>query len=127
MWSIQWKDNERHDVEDINHLNRLLDDLSATHDARSPILVQLKSPCGEVMMIGLAGEHSVLDHAAAGGWPAQHSVGDAAAEGTIPFMMGSYDSAMPRAYAIPTSVARQAIEWFFQNCELSTNVVWEND
>jgi hypothetical protein len=127
MWSIQWKDNERHEVENLDHLNRLLDELSASGDCHSPILVQLKTPTGELLMIGLAGEQAVLDHIAAGGWPAQHSVGDVAAQGTIPFMMGSYDSEMPRAYAIPASAAREAVEHFFKNGKLSNSVVWEND
>lgn len=127
MWTIQWKDNEPHTVESCEHLNGLLDELSSAHSSQRPILVQLRSPSGEVMMIGLGGDKCVLDHIAASGWPAQHSVGDAEAEGTIPYMMGSYDSEMPKAYAIPTILARRAIDHFFRAGTLLADVCWEED
>jgi hypothetical protein len=127
MWTIQWKDNEPHPVESIEDLDRLLDQLSLSHDHQHPILVQLKSPKGELLMIGIGGHQNVLDHIAVGGWPAQHSVGDAEAEGTIPYMMGSYESEMPKAYAIPAALARRAIEHFFQTGTLLSDVHWEDD
>ena len=96
------------------------------HAARES-LVQLRSPSGEVLMIGLGGDKNVLDHIAASGWPAQHSVGDPEAEGTIAFMMGSYDSEMPKAYAIPNTLARRAIDHFFRTGTLLADVRWDED
>lgn len=110
MWTIQWKDNEPHTVESSEHLNGVLDEFSCAQSNQRPILVQLRSPSGAVLMIGLGGDKNVLDQIAASGWSAQHSVGDAEAEGTIPYMMGSYESEMPKAYAIPTALARRAID-----------------
>src|SRR3954469_17688765 len=104
MWSIQWKDGEQHAVTSLDHLNTILDDLWAAHGEHNPILVQLKSQAGDLMMIGVAGERAVLDYAPASRWPSQHSVGNIDCDGTIPFMMGIHESQMPESYAIPVSV-----------------------
>ena len=126
MWTVQWKDNEPKEVASVDQLNRILDEAAADHDDTNPVLVQVQSPTGEIMMIGIGGKLSVLDHIAVGGWPAQHSVGEPT-EDTIPYMMGSYDSEMPKAYAIPHELARNAIEHFYHTGLLLKDVAWEND
>jgi Immunity protein Imm1 len=126
VWSLQWNDNERHEVLKVEDLNRMLDEVAADHDEKNPVLVQVQSPTGEILMIGIGGKLSVLDHIAAGGWPAQHSVGDPTKE-TIAYRMGSYDSEMPKAYAIPCKIARKAVEHFYRTGRLLEDVTWEND
>jgi len=126
MWSLQWKDNERHEVLSVEELNRMLDKVAADHDEKNPVLVQVRSPIGEILMIGIGGELSVLDHIAAAGWPARHSVGDPTEE-TIAYRMGSYDSEMPKAYAIPYEIARKAVEHFYRTGHVLGDVTWEND
>ncbi len=126
MWTLQWKDDEPHEAPTVDELNRMLDQVAADHDEMSPVLVQLQSPTGEVLMVGIGGRLSVLDHIAASGWPAQHSVGDPTDQ-TIDYRMGSYDSDMPRAYAIPYIVAREAVEYSYRTGQLLEDVIWEND
>lgn len=126
MWTLQWQDNEPHEVLSVEQLNHALDQVAGSHDETNPVLVQLRSPSGEVLMIGIGGALSVLDYIAAGGWPAQHSVGSATDE-TISYMMGTYDSEMPKAYAIPYPTARRAVEQFFERGTLSSEVQWEAD
>jgi len=126
IWTLQWVDSEPHEVLTLEHLNCLLDELERNHDDRSPVLAQLESPGREVLMIGIGGPLSVLDHIAASGWPAMHSVGKPTTE-TIPYKMGSYYSEMPKSYAISRELARKAIEHFFCAGQLFEGVVWEND
>jgi len=126
MWTVQWKDNEPHEVSNVEELNRMLDEVATDYDETNPVLVQVRSPTGEVLMIGIGCQLSVLDYIPAGGWPAQHSVGDPT-EDTIPYRMGSYDSVMPKAYAIPHKLAREAVEYFYRTGRLSDSVIWEND
>ena len=126
MWTVQWKDNEPHEASSLEQLNRMLDDVAADHNENNPVLAQLQSPTGEIMMVGVGGALSVLDDIAAGGWPAQHSVGEPT-DDTISYRMGSYDSVMPKAYAIPYELAREAVEYFYRTGGLLERVTWEND
>ena len=127
MWTVQWRDSEPHAVSSLEQLNRLLDEVQTTHDEANPVLVQVRSPTGEILMIGIGGELCVLDHIAAGGWPARHSVGNPDAEGSIPYRMGSYDSEIPKTDAIPRDLARKAVEHFYHSGQLLEDVTWEND
>jgi hypothetical protein len=126
MWTIQWMDNEPHEIMNTEQLNHLLDELEADHNEDNPILVQIQSPNGEILMIGIGGELSVLNHIATGGWPAQHSVGNEM-EDTIPYRMGSYDSEMPKSDAIPQELARKTVNHFYKTGQLLEDVTWEND
>jgi hypothetical protein len=126
MWTVQWMDNQSNEVPNIAELNRILDEISACHDEKNPVLVQITAPTGEILMVGIGGRLSVLDYIAAGGWPAQHSVGNLTKE-TIPYRMGSYDSEMPKLCAIPHELARKAVEYFYHTGQLLEDVTWEDD
>lgn len=126
MWTVQWQDYEPHEAASLEQLNQVLDEVAASHDAANPVLVQIIAPSGEIMVLGIGGELSVLDHLASDGRPAQHSVGEPSNE-TIPYMMGIYEAEMPKAYAIPYRVARKAVDHFFLTGRLSEDVTWEND
>src|SRR5689334_2863134 len=117
MWTLQWKDNESHEVLSMQQLNQMLDEVAVEHGEKNPALVQLQAPTGEILVIGISGEQCALDHIAAGGWPAQHSLGEPTEE-TITYRMGSYDSEMPKAYAIPRELARKAVEHFYLSGQL---------
>lgn len=123
---MQWEDNESHVVRTVEQLDRMLEQVGTSHDDNNPVLVQIRSPTGAIMMVGIGGELSVIDHIPASGWPAQHSVGNPTDE-TIPYRLGSHDSPMPKAYAIRRELARKAIEYFYRTEQLLNDITWEND
>ena len=76
MWRIQWSDRDWRIVSSLAELNSTLDVIHATAEASKPCLAQVASPAGDVMIIGLGTQESILTYVPVEKWPSLTSKGN---------------------------------------------------
>jgi hypothetical protein len=129
MWKVQWSDSDWRLVSSLAELDATLDAIHAEAASSYPRLIQIASPDGSVMHIGLGLSESVLTYVPPEKWPSLTSRGNlhSSEDETILFYMGDCDCEMPATYAIPIDVARRAVDSYVESGRLLDDVRWEHD
>jgi hypothetical protein len=122
---IEWGESDGEWVTTIEELDRLLDAL-VLQAADRPFVVELISPKGDTLSVGLGLKESVLSWVPAGGDPPYFtSEGNLQADGTVVFFYRGDWSEFPRWSAIPVEAAREAVSEFWHTGQRPTSVKWE--
>ena len=123
-WRLEW-DRKGADVSTVQELDRLLDELTM-EGSDAPFMVDLLSPSGDSLSVGLGRGKSVLSgYRPTGILPYYASTGTIDVAGTIWFDYRGSPSEFPMWSAIPIIDARAAIGEFFQTGQRPKTVEWQ--
>lgn len=109
-------------------LDDALDEIERHARANEPLIVDLISPLGASLRIGLGRQRSVLTFDSGSGMPPYlESSGDETNTNSdsIVFYYGGHWTEFPASALIPKEAAREAMKSFFQTGERPNNVSWE--
>ena len=120
-----WLDGEK--VESISEFDSLLNRYETNAiKYKYPIVIELISPSGDSLGIGLGRAESLLVYVPGSLLPPYYSsVGEVQAEGEIVFYHCGEPTEYPRRNAIPVGLARDAVRSFFTEGKLPDFVKWE--
>jgi immunity protein Imm1 of predicted polymorphic toxin system len=122
---VEWGEDGTAWVSSVAELDALLDKL-AREAAAKPFMVDLVSPSGDSLSIGLGSKKSVLSWIPSGGNPPYYaSKGNPEADGAVVFFYRGSWSEFPGWSAISIAAARAAMRTFFQTGARPTTVEWE--
>lgn len=122
---VEWGEDGGAWVSSPEELDTLLDKL-AREAAAKPFMVELISPQGDSMSVGLGSKKSVLSWVPAGGNPPYYaSKGNPGAGGTVVFFYRGSWSEFPGWSAVPVAAARAAMRQFLQTGGRPSTVEWE--
>jgi hypothetical protein len=121
---LEWGENGAADVATVAEMDELLDRLAA-QSAERPIVVELVSPDGATVSIGLGRPVTIVNYVGPSLDPPYfQSVGEASDEEIVFFYRGEWSEYPPES-AVPADVGRQALREFFTTGELPRGVRWE--
>jgi hypothetical protein len=92
-----------------------------------PQLIELISPNGGTLVIGVGGKNSYLNYVEPDGWPAYSSVGSIQKEGLLTFTMNEYHTEIPARYGISFNEALTAAIEFFKTMKMPECIIWEEN
>lgn len=129
MASLKWSEQEECEVLDVAELRAMLADLGERFPGDKAILVDLVTPAGDSLVIGVGREVSVLSFSKANGdSPCLSSVSstEQADECIVFHYMGEW-TPIPKRNTVPAAEAISAAEHFLETGDLPQNVYWEED
>jgi len=124
-WRVRWERNEV-PFNGLSNLDGVLDDLQERFKGEDGQMVEVVSPEGDSLAIGLGKSKSVLSYVSRTGDPPYYvSVGTGREDETISFLFSGEFSEFSGRNTISLEAARAAVRAFVQTGELSPLMSWE--
>jgi hypothetical protein len=127
-WRLEWGEQpEALEVGSEPALLQLLDELDE-RASDQPMLVDLISPAGDSLSIGLGRDKSVLTWVQANQEPPYFvSLSSDPVDGSIVFDYRGEWSEFPARFALDTPIAKAALVDFFRTGSLPTSIAWTDE
>lgn len=126
MWRVQWAEDKTRETLTIQELDALLAELARGRAGQRGMLVNIESPNGDVLTVGVGGDVSVVSYMRQNGKPPYvTTVGDPEAEGIVVFDYLGQWTEIPKRNTITFERAREILRRFLWDGTLDPNVEWE--
>lgn len=122
-FQLEWGEGQCAAVYNVSQLHEILDRIELVSKS-DPQIVDLTSPKGEVLNIGLGHCQSIVMFSNSLDPPYLVSTGCATGDGTVAFRYHGDWTEFPKHHLIPYNKAREAMEQFFVTGKCPDNVEW---